>query len=286
MPYDFGRKNDSHSTYFDVQLCLWAQLPTSHKRQWNSKREVNPAHVCTDPKLDTSLRLTKEAESPAHQWVEVTAVPGGHCLLWPVKLFGRVLDQKQHGLRYCNLLGITARDTQRGKEYSDELRDSLFSRSHRLSNTAPSFCHWFLSGLHLYRHRCGKYRNIRKRAHCAEREGEVILCLFMCTGWHIIDGEKEMLLTSMQPWFTEAGIHFASSCTTETDTKMWETLVLNDLCYRSSCSYYDQLSHFVCFYYFEQHKLHRWFALILNTLCYVWRLLDVLFTKIWTTFRH
>lgn len=107
MPYDFGRKNDSHSTYFDVQLCLWAQLPTSHKRQWNSKREVNPAHVCTDPKLDTSLRLTKEAESPAHQWVEVTAVPGGHCLLWPVKLFGRVLDQKQHGLRYCNLLGIT-----------------------------------------------------------------------------------------------------------------------------------------------------------------------------------
>lgn len=51
--------------------------------------------------------LTEEAEGPPHQRVEVAAVPGGHRLLRPVKLFGRVLDQEQHRLGDCDLVRKT-----------------------------------------------------------------------------------------------------------------------------------------------------------------------------------
>lgn len=64
--------------------------------------------------------LTKKTKGPAHQWVEVTAVPRGHRLLWPVKLFGRVLDQEQHSLCYGDLA------EKKDRENSGELSDYLF----------------------------------------------------------------------------------------------------------------------------------------------------------------
>lgn len=63
--------------------------------------------------FELTMWLTEEAKGPAHQWVEVTAVPRGNRLLRPVELFGRVLDQEQHSLCYCDLVETKARDTKR-----------------------------------------------------------------------------------------------------------------------------------------------------------------------------
>lgn len=55
------------------------------------------------------VRRTEETECPAHEWVEIAAVSRGNRLLRMVKLFGRVLDQEQHRLCCCDLLGAKSR---------------------------------------------------------------------------------------------------------------------------------------------------------------------------------
>lgn len=64
---------------------------------------ISMVWVFENQSLHITLKLTKEAEHPAHQWVEVTAVSSSHNLLWPVKLFGCVLDQEQDCLCYRDL---------------------------------------------------------------------------------------------------------------------------------------------------------------------------------------
>lgn len=60
--------------------------------------------------------LTEEPEGPPHQRVEVTAVAGGHCLLRPVELFGRVLDQEQHRLSDGDLVEKNRNRNQKRKK--------------------------------------------------------------------------------------------------------------------------------------------------------------------------